>query len=324
MNGDLSRLFRQKDLRYINERPKFASHADLSPLGGGIEARPRYWSRVASPQADRLNINNKSPFKLTDLHEFVNWFHYVEKTTLPVLSPLYLPVFRPPRPLGVTVLAVLEIIAGIVDIVFGLLFIAIYSMAITILGMGVSSFGFFLVPLIALFFVVGFLSLILSYGLWTGKGWAWVSAIVLAIIGMVTGLIGLLFGSYLNIIPIAFYLMILVYLGTRSVRAFFGHASPYWPPGPAFPSGPYPPPPYAPVVQPGYAPSPQSAPPQYGPGMAPAYPPFPQNVQQPYFPEQPSGIAFHQPFRRTGMCPVCLSPVELGARQCFRCGSRLR
>jgi hypothetical protein len=77
-----------------------------------------------------------------------------------VLSPLYLPAFRPPRPLGVTVLAVLEIIAGIIDILFGLLFIAIYSLAVTILGMGASSFGFLLVPLIVLFFIVGFLSLI--------------------------------------------------------------------------------------------------------------------------------------------------------------------
>jgi len=217
----------------------------------------------------------------------------------------------------------LEIIAGIVDILFGLLFIAVYFLAVTILGMGASSFGFFLVPMIVLFFVVGFLSFILSYGLWTGRGWAWVSAIVLAIIGVVTSFIGLLFGSYLNIIPIVFYVMILVYLGTRNVRAFFGRGSPYWPPPPAFPSGPYPPP-YAPGVQPGYAPYPQSAPSPYGPVMPPAYPPFPQNVQPPYYPEQPSGIAFQQPFRRTGMCPVCLSPVDLSAGQCPRCGSRLR
>ena len=240
-----------------------------------------------------------------------------------MLSPLYVPVFRPPRPLGVTVLAVLEIIAGIIDILFGLLFIAVYSLAVTILGIGVSSFGFVLVPLIALFFVVGFLSFILSYGLWTGRGWAWVSAIVLAIIGVVTGLIGLLFGSYLNIIPIIFYIVILVYLGTRGVRAFFGRAFPYWPPAPVFPPGPYPPP-YAPAVQPGYAPYPQSAPPSYGPVAPSGYPSFSQSVQPPYYPEQQSGVAFHQPFRRTGMCPVCLSPVELSAGQCFRCGSRLR
>jgi hypothetical protein len=241
-----------------------------------------------------------------------------------LLLPLYLPVFRPPRPLGVTVLVVLEIIAGIVDILFGLLLVAVYSLAVTILGMGASIFGFFLIPLIVLFFVVGFLSFLLSYGLWTGRGWAWVSAIVLAIIGMVTSLIGLLQGSYLNIIPIVFYVMILVYLGTRNVRAYFGHASPYWPPAPVFPSSPYPPQPYAPVMQPGYAPYPQSAPSPYGPVMPPEYPPFPQNVQPSYYPEQQSSTAFHQPFRRTGMCPVCLSPVDLGAVQCLRCGSRLR
>lgn len=283
----------------------------------------RQSSRVVCLHTVRLNTNNKPHFKPTDFHEFVNWFHYVERTTLKLLSPLYLPVFRPPRPLGVTVLAVLEIIAGIVDILFGILFIAVYSLGVTILGIGVSSVGFFLVPLIALFLVVGFLSFILSYGLWTGRGWAWVSAIALAIIGLVTGLIGLLFGSYLNIIPIVFYSVILVYLGTRGVRAFFGRASAYWPPAPVFPTGPYPPP-YAPPVQSGYAPYPQSALSSYGLASPPGYPSFPQSVQPPYYPEQPSGMASHQPFRRTGMCPVCLSPVELSAAQCLRCGSRLR
>ena len=231
-----------------------------------------------------------------------------------------MPVFRPPRPLGVTVLAVLEIIAGIIDILFGLLFMAVYFLAVTILGIVVS---IVLVPLIVLFFVVGFLSFILSYGLWTGRGWAWVSAIFLAIIGIITGLIGLLFGSYLSIIPIIFYGVVLVYLSSRGVRAFFGRASPYWPPAPVFPPGPYVPP-YAPSVQPGFAPYPQSPPPSYGPVPPMGYPSLPQSVPPPYYPEQQPGIVFRQPFRRTGMCPVCLSPVELNAPQCFRCGSRLR
>ena len=209
------------------------------------------------------------------------------------------------------------------DILIGLLLIAVYSLAVTIIGMGASSLGLFLVPSIALFFIVGFLSLVLSYGLWTGKGWAWVSAIVLALIGLVTGLIGLLFGSYLYIIPMVFYGIILVYLGTRSVRSFFGRAFPHWPPSPAFTGGPYPAP-YAPALQPGYASPPQNGPPPYGCITPPPYPPFPQNAQPPSYPDQPSSIAFHQPFRRTGMCPTCLSPVEIGAAQCLRCGSRLR
>ncbi len=238
-----------------------------------------------------------------------------------LLSALY-PVFRPPRPIGVTVLAVLEIIAGIVDIIFGILFAAVYSLGASILGMGGSSFGFVLVPLIVLFFIVGFLSFILSYGLWTGRGWAWISAIVLAIVGVVTSLAGLLFGSYLNIIPAVFYGVILLYLITRGVRAFFGRAS-YWPPAPVWPAGPYPPP-YASPVQTGYVPYPPNAPPPYGLAAPPGYPPIPQSVQPPYYPQQPPGIAPHQPLQRTAMCPVCLSPVEFGAAQCLRCGSRIR
>ena len=225
--------------------------------------------------------------------------------------------------MGVTGLALLEIVAGIVDILFGFLFIAVYSLSLTILGMGASSLGFFLLPMIALFFIVGFISLVLSYGLWTGRGWAWVSAIVLAIIGVVTSLVGLILGSYLNVIPAVFYFVILGYLATRSVRSFFGRAPAYWPQAPAFPPGPYPQS-YAPAMQTGTAPYPQSTPFSYGLTAPPGYPSFPQHTQPPYYPEQSSCVASRQPFRRTGMCPACLSPVELTAARCLRCGSRLQ
>jgi hypothetical protein len=196
-------------------------------------------------------------------------------------------------------------------------------MSLTILGMGAPSLGSFLLPMIVLFFIVGFLSLVLSYGLWTGRGWAWVSAIVLAIIGVVTSLIGLILGSYLNVIPAVFYFVILGYLATRSVRSFFGRAPAYWPQAPVFPPGPYPQS-YAPVMQTGTAPNPQSTPFSYGLTAPPGYPSVPQFTQPPYYPEQSSFVASRQPFRRTGMCPVCLSPVELTAARCLRCGSRLQ
>jgi len=223
---------------------------------------------------------------------------------------LYIPVYRQPRPLGVTVLVFLEIIAGVIDIILGLLFLAIYSLALSILGMSVPGLGILLVPMIALFLFFGFFSFVLAFGLWTGRGWAWVSAIIFAIIGLGVSLFGLLFGSYFNLIPAVFYAVILLYLTTRGVRAFFGRLSPFYPPPPipmqVPPPVAYPPPAYAPPMQPdygGYAQSPQ-----------PFY----------YPPEQPPTTTYRQPFRRTGMCPYCLSPVMLDANQCPRCGSRLR
>jgi lysylphosphatidylglycerol synthetase-like protein (DUF2156 family) len=207
--------------------------------------------------------------------------------------------------LGVTILVFLEILVGIIDIVLGLLLVALYAVAASIFGMGLASaFGFFLVPLIVLFFFFGFLSFVLAYGLWTGQRWAWVIAIILAIIGLATSLIGLVFGSYLNIIPIIFYALILVYLGTYNVRAFFGRAGAFYAPPPFMPPPPYPAPAYMPPVQSQYAPP-------------------PQETAVPYYPQPPPNVYPRQPWRRTTVCPRCLSSVALGAPQCYRCGARL-
>jgi lysylphosphatidylglycerol synthetase-like protein (DUF2156 family) len=184
--------------------------------------------------------------------------------------------------------------------------LAIYSVAASIFGMGLASaFGFFIVPLIILLFFFGFFSFLLAYGLSAGRRWAWIAAVILAIFGIAVSLIGVLFGSYLNIISLVFYLVILLYLASFSVRAFFGRIGGFFPPAP-FPPLAYPPPTYAAPMPP--------MPTQY------SSPPPPQPV---YHPPDSTRIP-RQVFQRTAMCPVCLSPVGPDALQCFRCGARLR
>jgi hypothetical protein len=221
-----------------------------------------------------------------------------------------IPLFRPPRPTGVTILTVLQIIVGFIDILLGIILLALYAFSLTFLGMGFSTgFAFLLIPLALASFAFGFISFVLAYGLWNGRQWAWTSTMIISIIGLIVGIVGLIFGSLANVLPVIFYGLILAYLSTANVRAFFGR-----PVGPRLsaPRGApiYPPQPPPPYPQAGYQPM--------------VYPPtaLAGPVPQTYYP-QPPQPSFQQP-GALGSCPSCGSPLAYYASFCDRCGTRVR
>ena len=215
-----------------------------------------------------------------------------------------IPVFRPPRPAGVTILTVLQIIVGFIDILIGIILVAVYAFALAFVGLGFSeAFAFLLIPLAVVFFAFGFLSFLLAYGLWTGRPWAWAATMIISIVGLMIGIVGLIFGNYAEVMPVIFYGLILAYLSTANVRAYFGR-----------PVGPR-------QIAPGAPFFPPMPPPQYPPA---AYPPaaFPQQTPQPYYP-QPQPVPFQQA-SPLGSCPRCGSPLAYYASFCDRCGTRVR
>ena len=70
--------------------------------------------------------------------------------------------------------------------------------------------------------VIGLLYLGLAWGLWTGKGWAWVLSLVLAALGFIVSLISLVRGGFGTIVVLLLDAIILYYLFRPNVRAFFG------------------------------------------------------------------------------------------------------
>ena len=237
--------------------------------------------------------------------------------------------FRPPRPLGIAILVILQIIIGVIEVLFGLLLLFGYFLAVSIFGFGMyPGFGLFLLPLGGFSLIFGFFAFILAYGLWTGQGWAWISSIILAVIGLVVSLVGLVLGSFVNVIPLILYALILIYLNTYHVRAFFGRAPPWGAaPYPGYPPPVPSPPAYAqpPFAQPPFA-QPPPVPPEYysQPQYAQPSPPQPPPAQPAYYsqPQQPTRPGFM--FPRTSMCPNCLSPLAFGALTCPRCGAQFR
>ena len=96
------------------------------------------------------------------------------------------------RPLGVTILAILTVISAI-----GFLISVI------------------LIPL-------GIAFLVMAYGLWKGKGWAWTITLVLSFIGIALGLASIVSGSIVAILSVVINAIIIYYLYRPNVKAFFG------------------------------------------------------------------------------------------------------
>ena len=223
-------------------------------------------------------------------------------------------VIRPARPFGVLVLTILQIISGIGDLFLGIILLLAYAVVSALIGGGFLGTAFLLLGMVA--FGLGIFSFALAYGLWTGKGWAWGLSIIGALIGLALGVLGLALGgltieSLTNLIPIILSALVLVYLNTDAVRAFFGRSVGIATVRPVVPAAGGPP--YLPVTQSQY-PQPSVPPPYY---PQPQQATFPQPaVQQPYYP-QPS------PWE-VGFCRNCGSPAQPGANFCDRCGARLR
>jgi uncharacterized membrane protein (DUF2068 family) len=106
------------------------------------------------------------------------------------------------RPLGVTLVAILLIIIGIISLVSGLILLVI------IVG---------IIPL-----VLGIAYLVMAYGLWKGRNWARIISLILAGIGIVMGIVYIiqdnLGGGIASLIING---VIIFYLNRPNVKAFF-------------------------------------------------------------------------------------------------------
>lgn len=117
------------------------------------------------------------------------------------------------KPTGVTILVVLEVLAGI----------AALAMSLSLLTL-----PYFPGNAFTIFTAFGLVSLLLAYGLWGGRSWAWTVTLVLSTIGLVLWLSNIFeiitispstfWGSIINIV---IYLAIIFYLTRPQVKAFF-------------------------------------------------------------------------------------------------------
>ena len=137
------------------------------------------------------------------------------------------------RPMGVTVMAVVAVVAGIMDILAGLGDIGIGGGFLTKIGFGTTLDGIMMVAGVVLV-AVGVLGLVSGFGLWRERDWAWLVARLWASLCIIVGLVsaGLsLFGTTLTseiiaaigaaLVPAVAGAVVLWYLYQPQVKAAF-------------------------------------------------------------------------------------------------------
>jgi len=138
------------------------------------------------------------------------------------------------RPTGVTVIAILVIIGGVLLLLAGIAGVVVGSLSISqIIGLGFVIIG-------AIILAVGIGYLVVSYGLLKGKRWSWTITVVLLFIGIAINVVSIIIFGYLafnmdtstfltansgNIAGIIISVIILYYLYRPHVKSYFGKMS---------------------------------------------------------------------------------------------------
>jgi hypothetical protein len=144
------------------------------------------------------------------------------------------------RPVGISIIAILAALVGVLCFV-GAVILAALSTAGGVLQDLIETYGGSFMPfnigsLLSAFFlafagiaaIVGILYLVAAFGLWTGRGWARMLAIVLLILDIIGGIVTLPGG----IVSIIIGGVLLWYFFTPAVKTFFGSAPQAPPPPP--------------------------------------------------------------------------------------------
>lgn len=107
------------------------------------------------------------------------------------------------RPLGITIITILMVIIGISILVNGI--ILPYTFPVHI--------------------VLAIAWFVLAWGLWTGRGWAWIITLILAIISAIFNIISIISMNFGSIFSLIVNIIIIYYLYRPNVRAYFGRST---------------------------------------------------------------------------------------------------
>jgi hypothetical protein len=228
---------------------------------------------------------------------------------------------RPSRPVGITILAVLEMLIGIVGLLASLAIIGLSALFSTLPRVGslLGTFGL-IIGGVVLFFSLIWLAT--GAGFLHGRGWSWTLGVIfsaLSLLGAIGALtIGLITGGVGGLV---FWGLMLYYLTRIHVKAFFGKGGSSLNPAYGLP----------------YSLEPQVNQPQtatnagYGRPSAAAppltFPPISQGASTSISPpgavsstatSSSSSIGGKAP-----VCPYCHSTLPMGTRKCLTCGAAL-
>jgi hypothetical protein len=127
------------------------------------------------------------------------------------------------RPMGITILAVLAAIGGVLSILAGIAIVGIGGFAAASTGTA-AYFGLGALAGVVVL-VLGVLNLAFAYGAWTLKPWAWTLGVGLQVASLIWAGLAALSGDVSGqIISIVISAIILYYLFQPNIKAVFGRA----------------------------------------------------------------------------------------------------
>ena len=225
----------------------------------------------------------------------------------------------PSRPVGITILAFLEILIGIVGFLASLLLIGFTALFSTLPRVGalLGTIGLVVGGIVLFFSLIWFAT---GVGFLHGRGWSWTLGMIfsaLSLIGAIGALtIGLITGGVGGLV---FWGLMLYYLTRAHVKVFFGKSGPranlaY---GLPYSLGPQ-------VTQPqiaanaSYGRPSTISPPVTVPSISPGPP---TNVPEPSSPALPSSSPSNS--GKVPICPYCHNTLPMGTKKCLTCGAAL-
>ncbi len=130
---------------------------------------------------------------------------------------------RPERPLGVTILAVLSILGGILFLLLGILASVLGAAFAGTMMTGMKGLPLFIFAAVGVVFIIlGLIELVVGWGLWKGASWAWWVTVILNGLGVILALVSLAGGNVGGIVTLIIDAVILYYFLKPHVKAFFG------------------------------------------------------------------------------------------------------
>lgn len=228
---------------------------------------------------------------------------------------MHLMMQRPARPAGITILAIFEILFGVVGLLASIAIIGLSALVATLPTIGglIGTLGLILGGVVLFFSVVW---LATGVGFLHGRGWAWTLGMIFSILSILGAIGALALGLYSGgVVGLIFWGLMIYYLTRNHVKAFFGkggnpvtgYQMPYSPQSGIGPqmignSSPY--------GQPSYAAPPTLA------------------LQQSAPPKQNSQAMIGSNAGSSGpkamvSCPNCGSRLTMGSPKCLTCGATI-
>ena len=207
---------------------------------------------------------------------------------------------KPPRPLGITFLAIIEILIGVVGLLVSVTIIGVSALfsTIPVIGTLIGSVGV-VIGAVFLFFTLIWLAT--GVGFLHGRGWAWTLGMIFTVLSILGAAYVAFVGIYQAGYALVFWIIMIIYLTRSHVKVFFGKGTV---------------PTYMPAMN--TQPTLRSAPTlqsqtQYAPASQPT-------LQ--YSPASPTPVQGPVLATSTAKCRSCGVPLAPGNTFCTNCGAK--